>query len=108
CSARAGGVTTSSTTRRITCCWPEVSDRRVVSFLTQKRVRKRAAGMPDFVTKAKQRADGADDRFSFKVDDTEVTSLRPTEGQLALLMTAYSSDVRDESTRVAGMIDGSL
>lgn len=64
--------------------------------------------MKDFVTKAKQRADGADDRFSFKVDDTEVTSLRPTEGQLALLMTAYSSDVRDESTRVAGMIDGSL
>lgn len=62
----------------------------------------------DFVTKAKKRQDGRDDRFTFRVDGVEIASLRPTEDQLALLMVAYSSDVRDESNRIANMIDGSL
>lgn len=63
--------------------------------------------MKDFVTAAKQRRD-KDETITFRVDTQEVTSLRPTEDQMVMLMAADASEIRTDGARIAAYVDFSM
>lgn len=63
--------------------------------------------MREFKTAAKQELTD-DDYLKFKVDDVEVVSVRPTEGQLVMLMAAEASEIRSNDSRMAATIDFAL
>lgn len=68
--------------------------------------------MKDFTTAAKRKAREEKgqprDTFTFRVDDDEITSVRPSEGMMVMLMTAQGSEVRDDTERIAGLIDSAM
>jgi hypothetical protein len=61
----------------------------------------------DFKIAAKAAITDAD-KFTFKVGDVDVTSLRPSEGQVVMLLAAQASEVRSDESRIAGVVDGIL
>lgn len=48
------------------------------------------------------------DELRFMLDDFEVVSLRPSEGQLVMLMAAEASEIKSDTTKIAAYIDFSM
>lgn len=63
--------------------------------------------MREFKTAAKQ-AEDPEDVVKIKLDDVELISLRPTEGQMVMLMAAEASETRSGDSKVATTIDFAL
>lgn len=63
--------------------------------------------MREFKSAAKQ-AEDPEDVVRIKLDDVELVSLRPTEGQLVMLMAAEASETRSRDSQLATTIDFAL
>lgn len=48
------------------------------------------------------------EEFTFMVDDVECKTVRPSEGQIAMIVASEASSVRNESEKIADMIDFSM